>query len=190
MAGACKHAPYACASATRGVTLIEMTVVLAVSSVMLAIAIGLIQTLLRASGGATRDLEQQNSVARLADAFRRDVHAATAFHPGEAKDGNPIEFSFDLGAGRVATYRVEPGSLARTVRAGETLKSQESFVLPGETAVSVEMTPVGPANHLALSMVSRVASTGSKLPMAPGRSVRIEARLAADHRFEQPKEAK
>ena len=174
----------------RGITLIELTAVLAVSSVMVAIAIGLIQTLLRASGAARNDLGQQNSVARLADAFRRDARAATAFRPGPAKDGNPIEFSFDLGAGRVATYRVERDSLERTVRAGETLQSQESFALPGETTVSVEMTPVGKANLVALSIVSRAPNKGSKLPRAPGRFVRVEARLAADHRFEQPEEAK
>ena len=85
--------------APRGITLIELLAVLAVSSVLLAIAIGLIQTLLRASGAARSDLEQQNSVARLADAFRRDVHAATAFHAGPAKDGNPVEWTFDLGVG-------------------------------------------------------------------------------------------
>jgi prepilin-type N-terminal cleavage/methylation domain-containing protein len=173
-----------------GVTLIEMSAVLAVSTVMLAIAIGLIQTLLRASGTARSDLEQRNSVARLADAFRRDVHAATAFRAGPAKDGNPVEWTFDLGSGRAATYRVESSSLARTVRAGETLQSQESFALPDETAVSVEMTPVGKANLVVLSTVSRAPSTGGKLPMAPGRAVRVEARLAADHRFEKSNEAK
>jgi prepilin-type N-terminal cleavage/methylation domain-containing protein len=174
----------------RGVTLIELLAVLTVSSVMLAIAIGLIQTLLRASGAARSDMEQQNSVARLADAFRRDAHAATAFQSGPAKDGDPVEFSFDLGGGRVAKYRVEPDGLARTVLAGETLQSQESFVLPDETAVSVEMTPLGKANLVAMSLVSRASSAGSKSPMAPGRSVRVEARLAADHRFDRPEEAK
>ncbi|MCX7428245.1 MAG: type II secretion system protein, partial [Planctomycetia bacterium] len=174
----------------RGITLIELLAVLAVSSVMLAIAIGLIQTLLRASGVARSDLEEQNSVARLADAFRRDIHAATAFRAGPAKDGNPVEWTFDLGSGRAATYRVESGSLARTVLAGETLESQESFALPGETAVSVEMMPVGKANMVVLSTVSRAPSTGGKLPTAPGRAVRVEARLAADHRFEKSKEAR
>ena len=132
---------------------------------------------------ARSDLEEQNSVARLADAFRRDAHAATAFRAGPAKDGNPVEWTFDLGSGRAATYRVEPDSLARTVRAGETLESQESFALPGETAVSVEMTPVGKDSLVELSMASGPDSSH-------GRSVRIEARLAADHRFEKPKEAR
>ena len=63
-------------------------------------------------------------------------------------------------------------------------------MLPDETAVSVEMTPLGKANLVALSLVSRAPRQGRQAAHVAGRSVRIEARLAADHRFEKPEEAK
>ena len=60
----------------RGYTLIEMIVVMTAGTVLMGIAVTLLCALLRAEGTGRALVERSASLGRLADQFRRDVHAA------------------------------------------------------------------------------------------------------------------
>jgi type II secretory pathway pseudopilin PulG len=153
----------------RGISLVEMLAVITIGTLLTAITVGLLHTLLQTGHAARDQLHQRATLRRLADTFRRDVHAAVAFHPVE-RNAEPHRPAWQLtlrGDDRVE-YRLEQGELVRNARTGDTVRTRESFMLPPETTVSMRLQPGGRSDIVVLLMV-------------PG--ARIEAALGTDHRF-------
>lgn len=162
----------------RGISLIEVLVVITLSSAMVAAAVALLHALLRTRDVAQAGMVQRASIARLADTFRDDVHRATAFQPGEAKDSRAAQWTFGVGAGRAVAYRVEQGELVREVREGNATARREFFVLPKDAKLAVTRRSEGKADLIEMSITPEGDSSGAG-------ACRIEARLGANHRFER-----
>jgi prepilin-type N-terminal cleavage/methylation domain-containing protein len=77
----------------RGYTLIEMLVVITVSTVLLSVAVGVLHVLSRAERSGREHGNRATIVARLADQFRSDVHAALHPIPSEGADKNVWQFA-------------------------------------------------------------------------------------------------
>ncbi len=157
----------------RGVSLVEAITTMAVGAILLGVAVALMHTLLR-TGDATRNrVHWCGSVDRLADQFRRDVHAAVSEGTPES-DG----YRLDLGDGTTVVYQFQPGDVARTESQGESVVRRESFTLPPRSLVSIEVDA-----DRSGGLISLVIGPDAEAPMRlAGPALRIEAIAGKDRR--------
>lgn len=162
----------------RGISLIEMIAAMGIGAVMMGVAVALLYTLLETEGSGREHLRHGSVLGRLADQFRRDVHAAKSV--GDVADGEGRQF--ELAPGRTVTYRLEPGTLVRTEQVDAVVQRRESFALPPGTTTSIRIEADTDPTIVSL-MITPVAEP----PRQPGRrTARIDAVLARDRRFTRP----
>lgn len=171
-----------------GYSLIELSTVLGVCSVLAGISVWLVHMSMQKTRDGQRHLAARKAVARLAETFRRDVHAAVSIAKDPAEENadaqnGPI-WNLRLGSGNVVRYRLEPGRLVR-----DEFRPAPSASADTKTAASHGTFDLPPAAKLSISLeppsAPRIASL---LITAPGnKSVRIDAAMSIDHRFKQIK---
>jgi prepilin-type N-terminal cleavage/methylation domain-containing protein len=159
----------------RAVSLIEMLVVIAVSTVLMTVAVTTLHTLMQAEHNGRNHAGQAATLARLADQFRSDAHAALRPIAADGEAGD--QWQFALANRAEVTYEALPGEIQRRERIAGKLVRQESYVLPaGSTAkitTRVDLAPV---------MASLVITVPAEAPPIE-REIRIDAALGIDHRF-------
>lgn len=163
---------------TSGYSLIEVTVVIAVLSIITTLAAVMLHGLMGADRLASGWLEQQNAFAALAETFRGDVHAAKTFHPpADAESLPPRRWEFKRADDSQIVYCWRGDELTRetTVAAGV---SRESFPLPPGATVLVENASQGETTLLTLLVEPGPTAAGA--PGRPSAGLRVEARLARD----------
>lgn len=153
--------------ARRGVTLIEMMVVIAMLSVAFAAMGGLLHGVWRVQHAMDDHRLRLDTLERLAAQFRSDVHRAasaairigganSASISGESSEANetgPIgaqspsgeqsatqAFTLTMPDGKQIDYQVSGGSVSRIVRDGEKVTARENYRLPAEATVKWEIT--------------------------------------------------
>ena len=157
-----------------GYALIELMAVLATGAAMLAIATGVIYVLFEAEDASRDQLSHALTAGRLADQFRRDVHAATEMTETPQSPG----WVFALSGGRTVEYRVDGRSMVYTQRAqGKTVR-RESFDLGRNWRASIERRPEGETVLISLRM--EADQQPSLEPFS--RALVIDAVLSMDHR--------
>jgi prepilin-type N-terminal cleavage/methylation domain-containing protein len=160
----------------RGVSLVEMIVVITVGSALVGIAVTMLAALMRAENRGQGRAAETASLIRLADQFRRDAHAATSL---PAPDGQKAgTWKLDLAGGRSVEYAAEPGAIVRRERTVAKAVCEESFALPENYAATIASS-----NNAGQTTVTLVVAP------APGTAGaawqwRVEAVLGRDHRFE------
>jgi prepilin-type N-terminal cleavage/methylation domain-containing protein len=153
----------------RGFTLIEMVIVITVSAVLMGIGTGILCMLLQSERLARRDLHAGTSVARLAEQFRQDVHAAAR----APRNLDRASCRLQLPPDRKVVYLFKPGIASRTEwGSNEVLLRQESYELPAEVVARVEV-----------SADSRPAVACLLLEQPHGGPWRVEAVVGRDGRF-------
>lgn len=174
-----------------GYSLIELSAVLGVCSVLAGISVWLVHMSMQKTRDGQRHLAAQQAVARAAETFRRDVHAAVSIvkDPAEkdAKAPNGTVWSLRLGAGHLGSgnivrYRLQPGRLVR-----DEFSPTASASAKTKTAASHETFNLSPAAELSISTEPPSAPrTVSLLITTPNnKSIRIDAAMSLDHRFQQ-----
>ena len=159
----------------RGVSLIEMLVVIAVSTVLLGVAVSVLNLLMRAERSGREHVNRTATVARLADQFRSDVRAA--LRPIAADGTAKNQWQFVLTTDRAVTYRALPKEIERREQIGGKLVRQESYVLPADCSAEIIVhTDSAPATASLVIAPSGLASSAR-------REIRMDATLGADHRF-------
>jgi type II secretory pathway pseudopilin PulG len=174
----------------RGISLIEMIAVMGVGAVMMGVAVTLLYGLLRAEGSGREHLRQSSVLGRLADQFRRDVHAANTV--GGVSDGDDKvrgvsddqRWQFELAPGRTVIYRFQPGTLTRTEQVDAAPQRRESYALPPGTTATIRI----PADTQPAIVSLRIEPAAEASGQPAGRSIQIDAVLARDHRFAKPEE--
>lgn len=171
----------------RGVSLIETLVLMTVGSTLMGIAVGAIHLLFTMDHNTRQRRQLQASEARLADQFRRDVHAALRLEPGEASGQSWSVWQLELGADKRIQYQSEPGGLTRLEILQDKTTRREWYPLMESSKVRLDMTSDGPIPIVSL----RIASSEEPGNLFPPQSVRIDARLGANHRLDPagPQEA-
>jgi len=172
----------------RGFTLIEMLVIIAAGAAMMAVAMGLLHLLLQLEQGAREEARQQTALGRLAEQFRRDVHAAGRFAAIEAPEAAAAQQSegaagtpgwrFSLDENRSVEYRAGQREVIRTELAEEDAVARESYVLPSDATVSI-----GPVGEAAPGIVRLRVVPGGAQPLTIWRGTCVDAELAKDRRF-------
>jgi prepilin-type N-terminal cleavage/methylation domain-containing protein len=188
-----------------GFTLIEIVAALAVTSVLLAIAAGLLHALFRFQEGGQERLRQRVAMDRLARQFREDVHAASGLTaegvgspsrvgadasepskplaPDAKKTPDPFRgWRLQLAGSRTIEYRVESDALARSEREGDKPVWREGFPLPPGAKVEVKLREDKGAAMASLRITAGGEPAGSGAPPV----LLVEGVLGLDHRFTAP----
>jgi prepilin-type N-terminal cleavage/methylation domain-containing protein len=168
----------------RGVTLLETLVVIAVGTVIVGIAVGLLVTLFQIDKKSRQTRDGMRVQTRLADQFRRDARAAldllSAQNPDE--QSQEVEWFFEFPAGQRVRYGIKDRLVERTDLSGQQVVRRESYRLPhGVTAAIILADKQSPA--IASLRIHRRRPEGKS---GSFRSFRVEALLGADHRYQGP----
>jgi type II secretory pathway component PulJ len=90
----------------RGVTLIEVIVLMTGVAAMLGLTVLMLQLLLKLDGDSRARFDRAGTLARLAEQFRRDVHAAAAARLVE-EPSRPAVLRIEQEPGRAIDYQVK-----------------------------------------------------------------------------------
>jgi prepilin-type N-terminal cleavage/methylation domain-containing protein len=167
----------------RGFTLLEMLVVIAVSTIIVGIAVSLVITMMHLEKQSRKRLGSFRIQGQLAEQYRRDVRAATGLSPVKTadKEGEQAGCELQFDSERLVRYRVDGPRIVRTELAGDRPVRNESYrLLSGATAQF--QLPEGESPAIA---GLRIVPRDDAKRRVPVQSLRIEAVLAADHRFAQ-----
>jgi len=161
-----------------GYTLVEMCVVIAMLSVMLGLAAGLIHSLLGTDKMARETLEHQTAAAALAETFRGDIHASATLTPATTDNASPPrQWELKGTNGAVVVYRLEKSELVRESKTANR-SARESFPLPAGATVTIETHRQGEATLVTLAVEPGPTATGA--PGRTGTGLWVEARLGRD----------
>jgi type II secretory pathway pseudopilin PulG len=157
----------------------EMLAVIAIGSTMMAITTSALYLFVKTEGQGRQAYQQQTSLARLADQFRRDVHAAQGMTRTDGQTAEQAAWKFETGERQAVEYLAGSGGIARLETDNGKIRRQEWYPLAEPWKVTLESK-----REEAVQMVSlRIAALPSAGHKAPGTPLRVDARLAADHRF-------
>lgn len=147
----------------RGVTLIEMLVVLTVLSVLIGLCAVTIQMLMRVGADAQSRRSAAAAIGRLAEQFRADVHASR-----EAEVRPPSGLRLKTGAGATIEYRFQGGRVSRVETTGgpEAVARHEAFDLGRDGTATFENRDEEGRRFLVL-VVGRKSKAGRPDPPQP-----------------------
>ncbi|MCH8828905.1 MAG: hypothetical protein IID45_04930 [Planctomycetes bacterium] len=171
-----------------GKTLLELSVVIGLLSVVLTLGARTIAFLMRADAAGRTAFVNGTSFSRLANRFRRDVHAATQAELVAGDNNAPERLRLMLTDGRVIEYRPQVGRVQVVVLRGKQLQGREVYRLNGGVT-RFELTG-GRDRPALVSLLYETGGDGSPSPEQPSagrrrKTVRIDAVRGKDHRFSQ-----
>ncbi len=159
----------------RGYTLVELMIVLTVGTAMLMIAVSVLYLLQKTQGNLRQRLSAGRSVARLADQFRGDVHAASRIERGTDKAAPAaVVWNLDISPDTVVVYQLRAAGVRR-VQIASSGRIQDDFPLPPGMGATIT-APEGPSTLAVLRLEAGDVSAGRSRPVV------IEALLGLDRR--------
>lgn len=192
-------------SSRAGYTLIEMTAVIGICSILAGVSVWLVHMSMQKTRDGQRHLASRQAVARLAETFRRDVHAAVSIAADSAEENGDAReqaaWTLRLDSGNEVRYRLDPGRVIRdefrppsSVPADKpTAVRHETFDLLHAAEMSISLEPPSAPRIATLSIVARdvdtSADTKQRLPLGKVaiQSVRVDAAVSIANRFRKIK---
>lgn len=114
----------------RGVSLVELLLVMSAATVILTMSAGLIHRIMHAQSKARSFVDVERSSLRLANTLRCDVHQATAASAGDADLDEGVFLHLRLPENQTIEYHCQQGAVQRVLlEAGKTV-SRDEFVFP------------------------------------------------------------
>ena len=171
----------------RGFTLIELMVVIAIITVIFSLVGAVFQRLFLSEQSAMRAALIEHTVSRLADQFRRDIHAATFAEIDTQREGATGSLGlFEANRDQPAiVYVILTDEVLREQRAADNRVShREVYRLPECRASFAVQVAEADVSFISLS-IERQHSTITPQPQAtrPYRTLVVEAALARDNRL-------
>lgn len=112
-----------------GKSLIELIVVIGVMSVAMGLAVRSMAVIMRSDAAGSRALQSSLALSRLAEQFRRDVHAAAEAELREAENGQTQFLRLRTAAGALIEYHPRRDHILRTTLSAGNVTTRESFHL-------------------------------------------------------------
>jgi hypothetical protein len=122
----------------RGISLVEMLVVITVAAAMMGLTVTTIHRLLGAEHDVTRQMRYAASVARLAQVFRDDLHAAREIEAPVAEPGKPPALLVVFPDARRARYELDRHLATRVELDRENETHHDSFYFPPGSRLEFE----------------------------------------------------
>ncbi len=141
----------------RGFTLIEVAVVVSITSLLFALCATTLIALMRLERQCAAEIAQDRAVARLASQFRADAHVALDV---DCTDG----CLFELDGEKTVRYLFSPPAVTREVRRGDAIDHRDSFLLGRDASVSFSPD----ANSHGRLIVMQMSRLGSRPPLPAG----------------------
>lgn len=160
-----------------GVSLIELTVVISVGAMLIALAAVTFTRILRMRGSAQEHLERTTQTARLAEQFRRDVWSARSASEVEEP---AKKLTLNEAANRRVEYEIIQGGLQRTAFEGDKAFTPNVFRLPGAEVLTFSSEGAQGSKVSLLIASLRPHPVEGEDPY--GKRSRIVALLGRDHR--------
>ncbi len=171
----------------RGISLIEMIVVIGASSIILMIGAGMLHTLMRTERVTAESLVHATNHARLAEQFRDDIHAATTANiQGEPGADDTLQITTPHAA--EISYTQQGRLLVRQETAATQPPRLEQFRLPEDVRIRFSIDDSGPQKIADLSWIFSEDDTTTNADRAtrpPLNPLKIEAVVGKDHRFQE-----
>lgn len=131
----------------RGVTLVEMTVMMTAVAVMLGTCALMLGLAIRLQADGTAGFQRSETLDRLAARFRNDVHAARS----AAIDGRTLRLGSE--ADKAVEYRVDgEGGLSRVVVDGGKDAAREAYRIPESAGAKLDLRDVDGRRFAALAV--------------------------------------
>lgn len=143
----------------RGFTLIEVAVVVTITSLLFALSATTIVALLRVERQCAMDAASAQSLSRLVARWRADVHAATA---ANCEQGCALARD----DGRTVHYEFESPAVQREVRRGDTIEHRDAFLLAADSETTFSSKIAGEKSLV----IMKVASPSEKLSQSRSRN--------------------
>jgi type II secretory pathway component PulJ len=160
-----------------------MIIAISVAATLTGIAISVLLVMFRSEQHGRSHLADAESLTRLADQFRQDVHTAVADTVGDKK--NLHDWQFDLGAKQIARYTFANDVISREQRTDAKPLRREAYRLPKDSAVAISVDRNASPPIVSLTIEPRDTS------LPPAHPFRVDAVLGRDLRFtERHKEGK
>lgn len=171
-----------------GYSLVEMLVVMATGSIILGLSVGLVGLAMRNGHVGSDHLRRCTVLARLAEQFCDDVHAASAVDPVDNAPDDPDGSGWRFTVQRIRTieYRRTAGELTRVEHFGQEIRRRDYFALPEDADVEVEIGKTS-TSHMVSMVITTSTATGSgksKKKQSKKLVLQVDAVLGRDHRFE------
>jgi prepilin-type N-terminal cleavage/methylation domain-containing protein len=167
----------------RGVSLIELLVVISIASVIIGLCVTTIHLLLRSERDQSRDVRTAAIVSRLAEVYREDVHATSQSEI--VVDAEHAQLILTDPPGREIVYTADEHLLRRVERLGGALVHRDVFCFPPESRIRFarEESP-----RIVRVTIDVAAPIPDRMPVdqarrAPRRPLVIEAVADRDRRF-------
>src|SRR5438045_3775634 len=141
--------------ARRGVSLVELLVVMSLSSVLLTTSAVVLHRMMLSHGKTRNVLAASRSALRLSDQFRSDVHRATGVTT-ENLDA-PVVARLQLDGSNVVEYSYADGVVRRTRITDDKVTSREEYIFPANSQLAVGQSS---PPLLSLSITSQPGDAG------------------------------
>lgn len=161
----------------RGLSLIEMLVVITASAIVIGMVAGMIQMLIRAERAAQDHLVRTATADQLARSFRQHVRAAVQAD-SEQRDGTAT-LQLKVGENAEVEFRSRKDAVIRIDREAGQVRRQEKYSLPARSVARFETHDDAGTTTVSLVVIHQPSAT----EQAPTRELRVEATLGRDHRF-------
>jgi len=161
----------------RAFTLLEMIIAMTVGATMLGIAVCLLAALLRTDRVGQDRVASNAAIERLAEQFRRDVHAAQEPPVAEKSIDGHTAWRLDLAERDSVWYVVDGPAIVREQWKQHATPRRESYALPKGYSFAMTTNAVGKD----ISIISIAIAPID--PASPGRKLKVDAAFGRDHRF-------
>ena len=121
----------------RGVSLVELLLVMSAATIILTMSAGLIHRIMHAHSKAQAFVDVERTSLRLANTFRRDIHQATVAAIDSPSSPNGVFLRLQAPQNQSIEYRREQGAVLRIVQEGNRIVSREAFAFPPGTELIV-----------------------------------------------------
>ena len=122
----------------RGISLAELLLTMSACTVVLTTSATLIHRALHTQSRTRSFCDGQRSALRLADGFRRDVHAARSVKIGDAAQAGSPLVVLEMTGGQSIEYRHDGGRIERLHKAGGGVTAREMFEFPAGSQAQAE----------------------------------------------------
>jgi len=145
----------------RGITLIEMLVLITAVATALGLCATTIQLLLRLKADAQSRYSANVGLERLARQLRSDAHAAADAHVDAARDGKAPTLRLEFGPKAGVVYEPRKSAVVRVESQNGSVKRREVYSLAAAREVEFEIRPEAGYRFVALVMRNRHAKHGT-----------------------------
>ena len=162
----------------RGVSLVELLVVMSAATVILTMSTTLIHRLMRTQSRARLVADGERSSLRLSESFRNDVHRARSSRIDQTNLPDDVLVRLQLTDGTSVEYGQENAKILRVARESGKVVAREEFAFPA----SIEATLKRPDDQsLVLTVTARAerASPVDGHPPMPAEFIPVDLQVAA-----------